>query len=88
MVFAEQYYFNKGTYQVNGSLENKCLGVVLRGSGDGTNGTILFAAGTDRETFIHVTGKNDRQTSKEIKITDAYVPVNAFTFHIADGWRT
>ncbi|SCW74112.1 hypothetical protein SAMN03159284_03647 [Mucilaginibacter sp. NFR10] len=76
---------NKGTYQINGSLKINASGVVLRGSGMAANGTILFAAGTDRETFIHVTGKNDRLTSKEIKITDAYVPVNANTLHIADG---
>jgi hypothetical protein len=50
-----------------------------------SNGTILFAAGTDRESFIQVGGKKDRQTSKEIKITDAYAPVNATAFHVADG---
>lgn len=76
---------NKGLYRVNGSLKINATGVILRGSGSGTNGTILFAAGTDRESFIHVTGKNDRQTSKEIQITDAYVPVNASAFHIAEG---
>jgi hypothetical protein len=76
---------NKGTYQVNGSLKIKASGVVLRGSGMGTNGTILLANGKDRETFIHITGKNDRQTGKEIKITDAYVPVNANTFHVDAG---
>jgi hypothetical protein len=76
---------NKGVYNVNGSLKINASGVVLRGSGMGTNGTILLAAGKDRETFIHVSGKNDRQTEKEIKITDAYVPVNANIVHIASG---
>lgn len=76
---------NKGVYNVNGSLKINASGVVLRGSGMGTDGTILLAAGKDRETFIHVSGKNDRQTEKEIKITDAYVPVNASTVHIASG---
>jgi hypothetical protein len=76
---------NKGVYNVNGSLKINASGIVLRGSGMGTNGTILLAAGKDRETFIHVSGKNDRQTEKEIKITDAYVPVNANIVHIASG---
>lgn len=76
---------NKGIYELNGSLKINATGVILRGSGMGSNGTILVAAGTDRETFIHVSGKNDRQTEKEIKITDAYVPVNANTLHIAAG---
>lgn len=76
---------NKGIYELNGSLKINATGVILRGSGMGSNGTILLAAGTDRETFIHVSGKNDRQTEKEIKITDAYMPVNANTLHIAAG---
>jgi hypothetical protein len=76
---------NKGVYNVNGNLKINASGVVLRGSGMGTNGTTLLATGKDRETFIHVSGKNDRQTEKEIKITDAYVPVNASTVHITSG---
>ena len=76
---------NKGVYSVEGSLKIKASGVVLRGSGMGTNGTLLLATGQDRNTFIQVEGKNDRKESKEIKITDAYVPVNAFTFHVANA---
>lgn len=76
---------NKGTYQVNGSLKINATGVILRGSGMGTNGTVLVAAGTDRATFIQVAGKDDRKKDGEIKITDAYVPVNAFTFHVASA---
>ncbi|QKJ28518.1 pectate lyase [Mucilaginibacter mali] len=76
---------NKGTYTVNGSLKMNASGVILRGSGMGNDGTILLAAGKDRETFIKVAGKNDRHKENEIKITDAYVPVNAFTFHVASA---
>src|SRR6185312_15681879 len=76
---------NKGVYSVEGSLKIIASGVVLRGSGMGANGTILLAAGQDRATFIEVAGKNDRKESKEIKITDAYVPVNASTFHVANA---
>jgi len=72
---------DKGTYRLNGRLVINASGVILRGSGKGTNGTTLIAAGTDRETFIKIKGKNDRHKEKEVKITDAYVPVNAFTFH-------
>jgi len=75
----------RGIYQVNGGLKIKASGVVLRGSGMGNDGTVLFAAGKERQTFIQVAGKNDRKKSKEIKITDAYVPVNAFSFHIANS---
>jgi hypothetical protein len=76
---------NKGIYEVYGSLKIKASGVVLRGSGMGADGTILLGAGKDRATLIQVLGKNDRKKSKEIKIADAYVPVNALTFHVADA---
>lgn len=75
----------KGRYEVDGSLKINASGVVLRGSGMENGGTVLFAAGTDRATFIKIEGKNDRKDSKEINITDAYVPVDAFTFHVADA---
>jgi hypothetical protein len=45
---------SKGTFEVNGQLLLKAPGVILRGSGMGEDGTILFAVGTDRETFIHI----------------------------------
>jgi hypothetical protein len=76
---------DKGVYSVNGSLKINASGVILRGSGAGNNGTVLLAAGTDRETFIKIIGKNNRRKEAEIKIADAYVPVNAFTFHIANA---
>jgi len=76
---------NKGVYEVKGSLKINASGVVLRGSGMSANGTTLIGAGTTRETLIKIIGKNDRHNEKEIKITDGYVPVNAFTFHIASA---
>jgi len=76
---------DKGSYQVNGSLKINASGVILRGSGMGANGTVLLAAGNDRETFIKVIGKSDRIKEKEVKISDVYVPVNASTFNVASG---
>jgi hypothetical protein len=75
----------KGTYNVNGQLQIKASGIVLRGSGMGQNGTVLFGAGTDRETLIRVLGKNDKVTGNEFKITDAYVPVNAMAISVPDA---
>ena len=75
---------NKGIYEVDGSLKIKASGVVLRGSGMGADGTLLLGAGKGRATLVQVLGKNDRKKSKEIKIADAYVPVNALTFHVVD----
>jgi hypothetical protein len=76
---------NKGTYQIDGSLHIRKSGVVLRGSGMGTDGTILLGAGTDRETLIRVFGQDDRKVADAVNISDAYVPVNATSFHVAGG---
>ncbi len=71
----------KGTYQVFGQLRITASGVVLRGSG--INTTTIVGAGTGRLALIKIVGKNtiaNEQT--ELKITDAYVPVNAMSFHV------
>ncbi|MBD0287582.1 MAG: ABC transporter permease, partial [Flavisolibacter sp.] len=73
----------KGRYDVAGTLKLNAFGVVLRGSGMGEEGTVLFGAGKDRETLIKIVGKDDRKIGPEIKITDAYVPVNATKLTIA-----
>ena len=75
----------KGTFQVEGALKIKASGVVLRGSGAGENGTILLGAGLSRETLVRVTGKNDRKVSTEIKIAEAYVPVNALKLTVVNA---
>ena len=72
----------RGTYQVEGFLTIAASGIVIRGSGTGSNGTVLYGAGTDRQTLIRIKGKNNKTTGKEIKITDEYVPVNAFMVHL------
>jgi len=73
---------DKGTYDVAGSLVIRQSGIILRGSGMGEDGTVLLATGHDRRTLIRITGRNDCISDKEIKIADAYVPVNAFQLHV------
>ncbi len=71
----------KGTYEIFGQLRIITSGVVLRGSG--VNATTIVGAGTGRLALIKIVGKN--VISKELtglKITDAYVPVNAMSFHV------
>lgn len=75
----------KGTYEVAGSLRIKSSGVVLRGSGMGEDGTVLYSKGKERETLIKVAGLNDRKEGPAVKITDAYVAVNSFKLAVADG---
>jgi hypothetical protein len=73
----------KGTYEVNGTLTISASGVVLRGSGMMANGTVLKGTGFTRETLIRLLGKRDIATGEAIKITAAYVPVNATTLPLA-----
>ncbi|WP_110054874.1 DUF6298 domain-containing protein [Chitinophaga sp. S165] len=73
---------DKGTYAVNGSLRIRTSGVVLRGSGDST---VLLATGYSRAVLVHVGGRNDKQLSPAVKLTDAYVPVNSAVVHVPSG---
>ncbi|QEC58475.1 pectate lyase [Flavisolibacter ginsenosidimutans] len=75
----------KGKYVVGGQLKMMASGVVLRGSGSGADGTTIIGADKDRQTLIRVFGKGDKTTSKEIAITDAYVPVNATKLSLKDA---
>lgn len=75
----------KGTYEVFGQLKIAASGVVLRGSG--VNETTIVGAGTGRLALIKLIGKNDLQTSGELKVIDSYVPVNAVSFKVNQTYR-
>lgn len=75
---------DKGVHYVEGGLKIIASGVILRGCGVGIDGTTLIATGQDRRTLITISGKNDKILSPELKITDAYVPVNATQIKVAE----
>lgn len=75
----------KGQYEVFGSLAIKASGVVLRGEGDGEDGTILVAAGKKagydahhRLIKIAGSGKLTPSAPSSNNIKEAYVPVGRF----------
>lgn len=71
----------KGNYEVIGQLRITASGVVLRGSG--VNATTITGTGTGRLALIKVIGKNIiPRDLTGLKISDAYVPVNALSFHL------
>ncbi|RZM28163.1 MAG: pectate lyase [Pedobacter sp.] len=76
---------SKGTYHISGSLKIKASGIILRGMGMGKDGTILFAAGKDRATFIQISGKHDQVVAKPVQISDAYVPVNSMKINVSSA---
>ena len=75
----------KGIYEIGGQLQINASGVVLRGTGMDKNGTILRGAGTGRLALIKIIGKNNRRIDNAVKISDAYVPVNALQFSTANA---
>ncbi len=75
----------KGRYPIGSALKIRASGVVLRGQGDGEDGTVLFATGIDRRTLIQVAGVHDSVTEGPQTITDNYVPVNATIVHVPNA---
>jgi len=66
-----------GRHEIAGSLRIGAGGIVLRGQGDGPDGTVLVARGTSRRTLIKIAGKDDRHDvgKTTAQIADDYVPV-------------
>ncbi len=73
---------DKGRYPIAKALKISTSGIILRGQGQGADGTTLVATGIDRRTLIQITGQNNMRTGPASPITDAYVPVNSATIHI------
>lgn len=78
-----------GEFQISNQVTIRASGVVLRGSGRGTNGTLLRATGRTRRTVILVAGGGAPETVPNTThdITDPYVPVgaHALTVESTDG---
>ena len=77
----------RGEYRVEGKLNIRTSGVVLRGGGDDENGTVIIATGTSDRTLINFGGKGDpvKVAGTRQAIVDDYVPVGARTFEVEDG---
>lgn len=76
---------NAGTYDVEGTLTIEASGVVLRGAGQGTSGTILRATRRAQHTLIEVKGTGSgfgEVTSSRRLISDTYVPTGAKSFNL------
>ena len=74
-----------GTYDVAGTLTISMSGVVLRGSGSATNGTILKMTGTPHLLFS-LSGSGSWQSSgAAVSLTDPYVTSGATSFHVANA---
>ncbi len=75
-----------GTYQCRDSLRIEASGVVLRGEGQGEDGTVIVATGTEDYALIEVVGeRGPERIDAAVAITDDYVPVGATSFTVRDA---
>lgn len=77
----------KGKYKISGSLNINTDGIVLRGEGDGDNGTELIAVGKGQRSLIKISGKGmiTETPNSRIKITDDFIPVGAKSFNVSNA---
>jgi len=72
-----------GNYNISSTITINTSGVVLRGSGSGTSGTVITMTGTTPFQAISVAGSGSLQTvGSSSDITDTYVPSGAMSFHV------
>ncbi|TDW47901.1 hypothetical protein EV144_104187 [Flavobacterium sp. 270] len=66
---------DKGTFKIKGTLYIRKSGVVLRGSGNTENGTVLLGTGLEREALIRVLGIDDRKYNETYELATAFSPL-------------
>ncbi len=81
-----------GEYEVSGTIVIATSGVVLRGEGQGANGTVLIATTTTpQSTLIEVRGEGAGRRPQaaadagETEITQSYVPVGTISVEVASA---
>ncbi len=75
----------RGTYRVAGELRVRTGGIVLRGEGQGLDGTILLATGKTDRVFLAAGAADARRRElpgTRQAVTDRYVPWSANSFEI------
>ena len=82
--FGGAVLLKSGTYRVAGSLRIKASGVVLRGTGQQKDGTVIVATGKRKRALIRVGGGSPGEEVADSRraIADDYVPVGARTFRL------
>ena len=75
---------DKGTFKIKGTLYIKKSGVVLRGSGNKNNETILLGTGFKREAIISVLGTNDKKFKDTLSFSVNYTPLGSQKIQLKD----
>lgn len=72
-----------GSFEVAGQLRILTNGVVLRGSGNDSDGTTIIATGTGRRSLIVIGSRTvSRGTLMPVALADASIPRSATTLHL------
>jgi hypothetical protein len=77
-----------GTYRVEGTLKLSRSGVILRGEGQNTNGTIIIATGTKKRSLIQISGSKmgkDEIPGTRKTIAQDYVPLGSRSFKLVSA---
>jgi len=83
--FSGAVLLNPGTYDVSGTLHINTSGVVLRGSGSGSDGAILNMTGSPH-LMLAMSGSGSWQTfGSAAAMTDSYVPSGSMSFNVDDA---
>ncbi len=79
---------SKGTYKVSDTLFIQASGVVLRGAGQGTTGTVLMATKQAQHDLVHIKGGGSGWKllpGTSTTVASTLVPVGARTFTVVSG---
>ena len=71
----------RGVYRISGTIRINRSGIVLRGEGEGEDGTLLVAAGTTKRDLVVIGGSGSRRVESNTEaydILDDYVPAGRF----------
>jgi len=79
----------RGQYRCGEPLRLAISGVVLRGEGDGEDGTVIIATARKQQPLVRVGGANGPREVAEMRaeIADGYVPVGSRSFTVEDAGR-
>ncbi|MDT0677570.1 DUF6298 domain-containing protein [Autumnicola musiva] len=75
----------KGTFKISGTIYLNRSGVVLRGSGNTDEGTIILGTGVKREAMIRVLGKKDFRITDSLNMDGNFIPLGARSINTASG---
>lgn len=81
----------KGAYTVSKTININHSGIIIMGEGNEDSGTVITFTSEKKADLFAVTGKGKIQKEESTKttMTDAYVPVGSFSFHVikTDGYK-